>query len=44
MYLQIEMIIKNKDVVFMEDSTNLGNNLEMRPYGRNEGPTMVIVK
>ena len=27
----------------MEDGTSIGNALEMRPSGRNEGPTMVVV-
>ena len=27
----------------MEDSTNIGNNLELRPSGRNERRTMVVV-
>ena len=28
----------------MEDSTNVENDLEMRPSGRNEGPTVVVVE
>jgi len=27
----------------MEDSTSVGNDLEMRPSGRNETPNVVIV-
>lgn len=30
-------------MVFIEDSTNVGNNLKMGPSGRNESLTMVIV-
>jgi len=43
MYLQTKKIIKSRDVVFMEDKTNIRNNLEMRLSGRNEGPTTVVM-
>jgi hypothetical protein len=43
MCVQSKKIIKCKDVEFMEDSTNVGNDLEMRPSGRNETPNVVIV-
>ncbi len=43
MCLQTKKIIKSRDVVFMEDSTSVGNDLEIRPSGRNEGPTVVVV-
>jgi len=36
-------IIKCRDVEFMEDSTSVGNDLEMHPSGRNETPNVVIV-
>ena len=36
-------IIKNRDVVFMEDNRSIRNNLRMCPNGRNEGPTLVVV-
>ena len=41
--LQTIKIIKNKDVIFMEDGTSIANALEIRPSGRNEGPTVVVV-
>ncbi len=41
--MQSKKIIKCKDVEFMEDSTNVGNDLEMRPSGKNETPNVVIV-
>ena len=31
-------------MIFMKDSTNNENHLEMRPNGRNEGPTKVVVE
>ncbi len=43
MCVQSKKIIKCRDVEFMEDSTNVGNDLEMRPSGRNETPNVVIV-
>ncbi len=43
MCVQSEKIIKCGDVEFMEDSTSVGNDLEMRPSGRNETPNVVIV-
>jgi hypothetical protein len=36
-------IIKNGDVVFMDDSGSIRNDMEMRPSGRNEGPQVVVV-
>jgi hypothetical protein len=41
--VQFKKIIKCRDVEFMEDSTSIGNDLEMRPNGRNETPNVVIV-
>jgi hypothetical protein len=43
MCVQSKKIIKCRDVEFMEDSTNVGNDLEMRPSGRNETPNVVIM-
>jgi len=43
MCLQTNKIIKSRDVVFMEDSTSAGNDSEVRPSGRNEGPPVVVV-
>jgi hypothetical protein len=43
MCVQSKKIIKCKDVEFMEDNTSVGNDLEMRPSGRNETPNVVIV-
>jgi hypothetical protein len=43
MCVQSKKIIKCRDVEFMEDSTSVGNDLEMRPSGRNETPNVVIV-
>ena len=43
MYLQIKMIIKNRDVIFIEDGMSVGETLEMRPSERNEGLTVVVV-
>jgi hypothetical protein len=40
MCVQSKKIIKCRDVEFMEDSTNVGNDLEMRPSGRNETPNV----
>ena len=40
MCLQTNNIIKNRDVVFMEDSIGVGNDLEMHPSGRNKGHTV----
>jgi len=40
---QSKKIIKCKDVEFMEDSTSVGNDLEMHPSGRNETPNVVVV-
>jgi hypothetical protein len=42
MCLETKKIIKSGDVEFMEDSGSMGNNLEMRPSGR-EGGRMVVV-
>lgn len=43
MCLQTKKIIKNIDVIFMEDDMSVGNALEMRQSGRNEGRTAVVV-
>jgi hypothetical protein len=43
MCVQSKKIIKCRDVEFMEDSTGVDNDLEMRPSGRNETPNVVIV-
>ena len=43
MCLQTKKIVKNREVVFMEYGTSFGNTLEIRPKGRNEGPTTVNV-
>lgn len=34
---------KNKDVVFIKDSTSVGNNLEMCPSNKNESFMAVVV-
>ena len=34
---------KNKDVVFMQDSESIRNDLDMGPSERNIGPTVVVV-
>lgn len=34
-------IMKNIDVVFMENRTSVGNDLEMHPSGRNEASMVV---
>ena len=41
--LQTKKIIKNRNVVFIEDGTSVGNVFEIRPSERNEGPTVVLV-
>lgn len=41
--LETNKIIKNKDIVFTEVSGIISDNLEMRPSGRNKGPTVVVV-
>jgi hypothetical protein len=43
MCLQSKKIIKCRDVEFMEDSTSVRSDLEMRPSGRNQTPNVVIV-
>jgi hypothetical protein len=43
MCVRSKYIIKCRDVEFMEDSTSVGNDLEMHPNGRNEIPNVVIV-
>ena len=43
MCLETKKIIKSRDVVFMEDSGSISNDLEMRPSGRNGGRTVVVV-
>jgi hypothetical protein len=42
MCVQSKKIIKCRDIEFMEDNTSVGNDLEMRPSGRNETPNVVI--
>lgn len=37
-----QKIIKNRNVIFMEDSMSGGNNLEMQ-IGRNDGPMVVVM-
>ena len=44
MYLERNKIIKNKNVLFMEDSGSIRNDLEMCPSERNEGPMVVVVE
>lgn len=34
---------KNKNVIFMEDSMSVGNNLEMRLMRRNDSLTVVVM-
>lgn len=41
--LQIKIIIKNRDLVFIEDDMSNGKTLEMLPNRRKEGPTVVVV-
>jgi hypothetical protein len=43
MCVQFKKIIKCRDVEFMEDSTSVSNDLEMRPSGRNDTLNVVIV-
>lgn len=43
MFLQIKNIIKSRNMVLMEYSMSVGNNLEMCPSGRIEGLTVVVV-
>lgn len=43
MCLHIKKIIKSRDVIFMEDNTNIGNDLEMCLRGRIEGLIIVVV-
>ncbi len=43
MCVQSKKIIKCRDVEFMEDSTSVGNDLDMCPSGRNETPNVVIM-
>ena len=43
MYLETKKIIKCRDVVFMEISGSIKNDLEMHLSGRNEGPMVVLV-
>jgi hypothetical protein len=42
MCVQSKKTIKCRDVEFMEDNTSVGNDLEMRPNGRNDTPNVVI--
>ena len=41
--LQTKRIIKNKNAIFMEEGMSVGNALEMRPSGRNQGTTVVLI-
>ena len=41
--LQTKIIIKCRDVEFLEDSTSMGDDSEIRPSGINEEPNKVIV-
>jgi hypothetical protein len=43
MCLETKKIIKSGDVVFMEDSGSMRNDLEMRPSGRDGGRMMVVM-
>ena len=43
MWLQTKKIIKNKNMVFIEDSMSIGNYLEIHLNERNEGFTVVVV-
>ena len=43
MCLETMKIIKSEDVVFMEDSGSMKNDLEMCPSGRNGGPLVMVV-
>ena len=43
MCLQTKKIIKNRDVLIIEDDTSVGNTLKIRANGRNEGPMAVVV-
>ena len=43
MCLETKKIIKNNDVVFMEDNGSITNDLEMPPSGRNEGSIVVVM-
>jgi len=43
MCMETKKIIKSRDVVFMENSGSIRNDLEMRPSGRYEGPSLVEV-
>ena len=43
MCLVTKKVIKNRDVVFIEDSGNITSDLEMYPSGRNEDPMVVVV-
>ena len=43
MCLETKKIIKCRDVVFMEDSASIGNDLEMRPSGRDGGRMVVVM-
>ena len=40
-YLKTIKIMRNIDVVFVENMTSVGNDLEMHPSGRNEAPMVV---
>lgn len=41
--MKAKKIIKNKDVVFIENNRSITTDLEMYPSGKNEGLLVVIV-
>ena len=43
MCLETKKIIRSRNVVFVEDSTSVGQSLEMSPSGSNEMPSLVLV-
>jgi hypothetical protein len=43
MCLETKKIIKNREIMFKEDSRSIRNDLEMRPSGRNGGRMVVVV-
>lgn len=43
MCMKTNEIIKSRDVIFIEDSTNIRNDLEMCSSGRNEAVIDIIV-
>lgn len=44
MCLQTKKIIKYRDVIFIEDNTSFGKDLDMHPFGSNKGPMVVVVE